>query len=136
MRLDTHQQQALRTALQRIDGENYIFGSRIDDCKRSGDIDILIFSTEEPYYLRQQIHQRIVSKYEEKLDIVILNPAKLNEEQAAFLAVNEKQPLQLRLSKLYKFSPMRRVIKQNILLRHCWLRAPQLPRLTQCVITL
>ncbi|BAP55480.1 DNA polymerase, beta-like region [Thioploca ingrica] len=95
MRLDTHQQQALRTALQGIDGEIYLFGSRVDDCKRGGDIDILIFSTEEPYRLRQQILQRFVSMCEEKLDIVILNPAKLNEEQAAFLAVIEKQRLQL-----------------------------------------
>jgi uncharacterized protein len=95
MRLDTHQQQALRTALQGIDGEIYLFGSRVDDCKRGGDIDILIFTIEEPYRLRQQILQRFVSMCEEKLDIVILNPAKLDEEQAAFLAVIEKQRLQL-----------------------------------------
>ena len=43
MRLDQSEIDALQFALQDVEGECFIFGSRVDDQKRGGDVDLLIF---------------------------------------------------------------------------------------------
>ncbi len=43
MRLDNTQKKALFKAIEGIDNETCLFGSRVDDMKKGGDIDILIF---------------------------------------------------------------------------------------------
>lgn len=95
MRLDSQQQNALRAALQGIRGDAYLFGSRVDAKKRGGDIDLLIFSREEPYRLRQQIVRRFMALCEEKLDVVVVNPDSISAEQKAFLSMIDKRKLEL-----------------------------------------
>jgi predicted nucleotidyltransferase len=46
MRLYPDEKQALDKALQDVEDEVYLFGSRVDDSKKGGDIDILIYSKE------------------------------------------------------------------------------------------
>ena len=49
MRLDPRQKAALRAAIKGVSGEVFLFGSRVDDALRGGDIDLLILTHEEPY---------------------------------------------------------------------------------------
>lgn len=44
MRLSVSEKAALDTALDGIQGEVYLYGSRTDNSARGGDIDILIFT--------------------------------------------------------------------------------------------
>jgi predicted nucleotidyltransferase len=90
MRLDSRQKRALSEALRGVEGEVYLFGSRVDDSKKGGDIDILVLTSRDAYSLSRQIKRRFMLECEEKLDVVVLNPACLNAEQAAFLEVIEK----------------------------------------------
>jgi predicted nucleotidyltransferase len=46
MRLDNKQKETLYKGIEGIENEIYLFGSRVDDAKKGGDIDILIFSGE------------------------------------------------------------------------------------------
>jgi len=90
MRLSKLQNEALQNAINDVAGEVYLFGSRVDDTKKGGDVDILVFSTEPAYKLAQQIRIEYFKKCEEKIDVVVMNPNNLNEEQIAFLNVIEK----------------------------------------------
>jgi len=55
MRLDSKQKEALDKTVKWIEDEIYLFGSRVDDTKKGGDIDILIFPKEDPYKLLQSV---------------------------------------------------------------------------------
>lgn len=46
MRLQIEEKQAITDAVKKFDGKasTYLFGSRVDDTKRGGDIDILVIS--------------------------------------------------------------------------------------------
>ena len=91
MRLDSEEKKALYKALEGIDGEVFLFGSRVDDSKKGGDIDILIFSEENAYQLSQNVSVRFFMECESKLDVVVMNPKKLTSEQKAFLNVIQKE---------------------------------------------
>ncbi len=91
MRLDGEEEKALRKALDGVEGEIFLFGSRVDDTKKGGDIDVLIFSEESAYQLSQDIATRFFMECEEKVDVVVMNPKKLTEEQKAFLNVIQKE---------------------------------------------
>lgn len=85
MRLDETEKKALNTALQDIEAEVYLFGSRVDDYARGGDIDLLIYSTSDPYHLAQDITVRFQMECDEKIDILVLDPGNITEEQQAFV---------------------------------------------------
>lgn len=85
MRLDKQEQFALNKAIDNIAGEIFLFGSRTDDDKKGGDIDILIFSEENPYELSNRVTTDFFFNCEEKIDVVVMNPANLTEKQKAFL---------------------------------------------------
>jgi len=91
MRLDNTQKKALDHALMGVEGEVYLFGSRIDENKKGGDVDILVFSQNDPYNLSKIIKQKYFTLCEEKLDVVIMDPDNLNKEQQAFLKVIDKE---------------------------------------------
>ena len=93
MRLDTAQTSALEYALDLITAEVYLFGSRLDPAKKGGDIDLLVFSQQDSFQLSQQITLRFFEKCEEKIDVVVMDPNRLTDEQQAFLNLIEKQRL-------------------------------------------
>ena len=93
MRLDAEQTSALEYALGLITDEVYLFGSRLDPAKKGGDIDLLVFSKQDSFQLSQQITLRFFEKCEEKIDVVVMDPNRLTDEQQAFLNLIEKQRL-------------------------------------------
>ena len=93
MRLDAEQTSALEYALDLITDEVYLFGSRLDPSKKGGDIDLLVFSKQDSFQLSQQITLRFFEKCEEKIDVVVMDPNRLTDEQQAFLNLIEKQRL-------------------------------------------
>ena len=91
MRLDDQEKHALKKALEGIDGEVFVFGSRTDNTKHGGDIDVLIFSKTDPYQTSQDIAVKFFQEYEEKIDVVVMDPDRLTAEQKAFLRVIHKE---------------------------------------------
>jgi uncharacterized protein len=84
-RLDKHEKKALRYALENISNDVFIFGSRLDLAKKGGDIDLLIFSSDNGLSLSQLVSRRFFEKCEEKIDVIVMNPDQLNNEQQAFI---------------------------------------------------
>ena len=93
MRLDAEQTSALEYALDLITDEVYLFGSQLDPSRKGGDIDLLVFSKQDSFQLSQQITLRFFEKCEEKIDVVVMDPNRLTDEQQAFLNLIEKQRL-------------------------------------------
>jgi len=91
MRLDCEEKLALQKALEGVKDEVFLFGSRVDDTKKGGDIDVLIFSEENSYHLSQEISTKFFLECEEKIDVVVMNPKQLTDEQKAFLNVIQKE---------------------------------------------
>ncbi len=91
MRLDNEEKIALEQAIKDLNDKVYIFGSRVDEKKRGGDIDILVYSDKNAYQLSQEISIKFFMHCEEKIDVVVMNPKKLTREQKAFLNVIKKQ---------------------------------------------
>ena len=94
MRLDNLQKKALQNAVKDVNGDVYLFGSRVDDTKRGGDIDLLIFSEEDPFKLSQEVSVKFFMECEEKIDVTVMNPNKLTKEQEAFLKIITREKFQ------------------------------------------
>lgn len=90
MRIDTEEKKALFQAIKDVNGEVYLFGSRADDTQRGGDIDILIFSKENPYKLSENVAVQFFLACEEKIDVIVMDPENLTMEQQAFLNLIKK----------------------------------------------
>ena len=76
MRLTHEEVETLKSSLYRIsdDAKIYLFGSRVDDSKRGGDIDILILSDKLNRKNIRKIRLDFFNKFgEQKLDIVLDN---------------------------------------------------------------
>ncbi|MEW6380375.1 MAG: nucleotidyltransferase domain-containing protein [bacterium] len=73
MRLDECEQRALKYCLADFQGDVYLFGSRLDDTKKGGDIDILLVPETEgnPLQLSLRIQAKFFSICEQQLDVVI-----------------------------------------------------------------
>ncbi len=91
MRLDQEQEAALRAAIEGVEGEVFLFGSRVDDAARGGDIDILILTRAPAYELSKRVKRRFAERCDERLDVVVMDPDHLSEEQEAFLEVIERR---------------------------------------------
>jgi len=78
MRLDISERKALKYALEGFEGEVFLFGSRADDSKSGGDIDILLLPKEKtnPLKLSLQIQKKFFLKCEEDIDVVIYDAEK------------------------------------------------------------
>lgn len=73
MRLDTEEKEALRFALKDFRGKVYLFGSRLDNTKKGGDIDILLIPQRKlpSLKLSLKVQTRFFSRCEEKIDVVV-----------------------------------------------------------------
>ena len=85
MRLDEVEKAVLSRALEVVRGEVYLFGSRVNDREKGGDIDILILSEGNPYQLSQKVATHFFMHCEETIDVVVMNPQTLTAEQQAFI---------------------------------------------------
>lgn len=93
MRLYPDEQQVLLELLPTIPGEVYLFGSRVDDLKTGGDIDLLILSANFTPAQAAQLSYQFYNRLESKLDVLLLNPQQLTADQQAFLNTLQKVKL-------------------------------------------
>ena len=74
MRIQAEEQQAITEAIAKFDREAsvYLFGSRVDNAKKGGDIDILVISDKidkgSLYLIEEEVFKRIE---EQKIDFVL-----------------------------------------------------------------
>jgi hypothetical protein len=85
VRLDADEVAALTEALRNVPGEVWLFGSRTEPSRRGGDIDILVLTSQPAFETSRLISTRFFSRCEEKLDVVVLDPAHLLPEQRDFI---------------------------------------------------
>jgi predicted nucleotidyltransferase len=85
MRLSEIERNSLEDAIKDVDAEVYLFGSRVDNSKKGGDIDILVFSNENPLKLSQKIANHFFSQLDSKIDVLVLDRNNLSTSQRAFL---------------------------------------------------
>lgn len=73
MRLEECEKEALKYALKDFNGDIYLFGSRIDNSKRGGDIDILLIPKKKINSLKLslQIQTKFFSRCEERIDVLV-----------------------------------------------------------------
>jgi predicted nucleotidyltransferase len=73
MRFDKKEMDALIYALKNFKGKVYVFGSRLDDTKKGGDIDIMIVPNKKINALKLpiEIQRRFFSRCEQKLDVIV-----------------------------------------------------------------
>lgn len=77
LRLTDKQLNAIRTEIQRVDPDGivYLFGSRADDNRRGGDIDLFVeASFDIPYKTRLLLEARLASACDTDVDLVIRTP--------------------------------------------------------------
>ena len=85
MRLYPDEKQVLFDLIKTIPGEIYLFGSRADDDKKGGDIDLLILSDEFTPEAGERIKHQFFLQLESKLDVEVFNPGNMTAEQQAFM---------------------------------------------------
>ena len=95
MRLTKEQINTLKDAIYNISSESkiYLFGSRVDDNAKGGDLDILIesnykFTLRDIFNLKNHFWKKFG---EQKLDIVILNP----DNNSAFKKLIKQNAIEL-----------------------------------------
>lgn len=73
MRFDKLEKEALKYALQGFKGRVLLYGSRLDDSKKGGDIDIMVIPEEQGSALKLslEIQKRFFMKCEQKLDVTV-----------------------------------------------------------------
>jgi len=76
MRLTTEERKLLKASIYTLDNSAkiYLFGSRVNDQKRGGDIDLLVFSNNLSRKNIRQIKDKFFRKFgEQRLDLVVPN---------------------------------------------------------------
>ncbi|MDQ3018968.1 MAG: nucleotidyltransferase domain-containing protein [Bacteroidota bacterium] len=94
MRLKEFEVSAIKDAVYALDktAKIFLFGSRVDDKKRGGDIDIIIISEKLKYGDKLKIYSRIFKTLEEqKIDIVLYN----GKDKNFFVSDSLKESIQL-----------------------------------------
>lgn len=99
MRLSSAELAAIRRALA---GERYtrafLFGSRVDDARLGGDIDLLLHSREPAFPLSHRVASRYAMFMDGRLDVTVVDPEHTTVEQAAFLATLDLEPIDDRIA--------------------------------------
>jgi uncharacterized protein len=97
MRLSELERRALAHATRDIDYPVEIFGSRLDDAARGGDIDLIVFApglaADERLRLSLRIAVAFRSVCDEKIDVHVFDPHDLTAAERAFLGVIRSEPL-------------------------------------------
>jgi len=94
MRLSSDEKSAIIQAVERLDpgAGIYLFGSRVDDTKKGGDIDILIFSDRLTFEDKLEIKAYLFERIEEqKIDLIISQ-----DESDPFIRMALKQGVRLK----------------------------------------
>lgn len=94
MRLTEKEKSAILESVRKLDpdADIYLFGSRTDDQKKGGDIDILVFSNKLTFKDKIRIKAELFEKIEEqKLDLLI---AKDSSDPFVKMALNHGVRLQ------------------------------------------
>lgn len=74
MRLSHAERETLKIAVQTLDenAQVFLFGSRVDDSKKGGDIDVLIFSTHLTKPLLRKVKREFCDRFgEQKIDLIL-----------------------------------------------------------------
>jgi uncharacterized protein len=99
MRLSNLERRALAHAMHDLDYRVEIFGSRIDDAARGGDIDLIVFAPDLAAEDRLRLSLRVAVAFrsicDEKIDVHVLDPHDLTATERAFLGVIRSEPLHL-----------------------------------------
>lgn len=99
MRLRAEEHRALSEALKGIPFQAYLFGSRCDDNRRGGDVDVMIMGKNltdaERLDLELKFTVRFQSICDEKIDVVVFDITRLTPAEEAFLAFVGAQKLPL-----------------------------------------
>jgi len=85
VRLYPDEKLALDKALENVHDEVYLFGSRVDDTKKGGDIDILIYSEKNSLKLSQEVSICFLMELDSKLDVIVFDKNNMTKEQKAFV---------------------------------------------------
>ena len=99
MRMSECERRGLEHALQGVPFPVFLFGSRLDDGRRGGDIDLAVLATRlapaERLALSLRMAVRFRSICDEKLDVQVFDTESLSVEERAFLAITRREPLAL-----------------------------------------
>ncbi|MFT4926929.1 MAG: putative nucleotidyltransferase [Phenylobacterium sp.] len=93
MRLDKLEKHALDKAIENVAGQVYMFGSRVNEKAKGGDIDLLIFSQQDSLTLSLKVAREFTLLCDERIDVVVMDDQNLTPEQKAFLNTIDKQEL-------------------------------------------
>lgn len=97
MRLSDLERRALAHALRDVEYPAEIFGSRVDDAARGGDIDMIVFAPGLTGDERLRLSLRIAVAFrgvcDEKIDVHVLDPHDLTAAERAFLGAIRSEPL-------------------------------------------
>lgn len=93
MRLDPKQVQAIKETIAQADpqAEVFLFGSRTDDARRGGDIDLLVMSSHIDLDRRRQLKLRLLDLLgAQKIDLIVAR-----DETRPFVRIARKQGILL-----------------------------------------
>lgn len=94
MRLSPVEITALRAALKGVQWKHvWLFGSRVDDSRRGGDIDILVHTDRPAFAVAHEVSSRYAAAVEGRLDVLALDPQAMTDEQKRFVATLTLEPL-------------------------------------------
>ena len=94
MRLKDYEVRAIKDSVHSLDknARVYLFGSRVDDKKRGGDIDLIVVSEKMNYKDKLRIYTNIFKKLDEqKIDIILYN----GKDDNFFIRDSLKESIQL-----------------------------------------
>ncbi len=97
MRLSPIERKALDYAVKDISYEVFLFGSRCDNERKGGDVDVLIMAPQVSEGDRAKMSLSVASKFQmicdEKIDVVVLDPQNLSQPQEAFLSLIQRETI-------------------------------------------